>query len=427
MKVLFFDIVGGIAGDMTAAALLDLGVPLASMQLAIQQLGMENLHMEAVKESRHQISGTRFVVTCSDFGEVAEHPVHGQNKSHHQAHHHRTYREIKALIDESSLAEGVKQKALAIFAVLAKAEGQVHGVSPEDVTFHEVGAWDSIADIVAVAVGLEALKVEAVYCSAVPLGSGTINTAHGVMPVPAPATLALLTGFPVVHGGPAFERTTPTGAAILAALASPVPEAFSYTPRQIGVGLGTWDDPALPNMLRVVLGTEEGTELSRVSHTAGNDKPIRTAREFIGCSEANLDDTNPEWIGFLVEQLMEAGALDVALVPIQMKKNRPGTQIQVLHPLALGEVIREIILSETTTLGVRYKTVERVVLPREPFTVVTPWGDVAGKVARIGEGGRFTPEYESCASLSRRTGIPLQEIYFAAQQAFSQLTHAEKI
>ena len=389
MKVLYFDLVGGIAGDMTVAALIALGVPLDHIREGLKQIGLLDVDVSIEQASRHGISGKRFLVS----------PTGGK-----ETHPHRAYSDIRKMVETSTLPPGAKERSLAIFGALATAEAAVHGVEVEKVTFHEVGAWDSIADVVAVAIGLAFLQVERVICSAVPVGTGTVKTAHGVMPVPTPATLELLKGFPVDQGGPAFERTTPTGAAILAALAQPAPKTFSYTPLQIGIGVGTREDEEIPNILRAVLCQveEEGS------------------RDVVGVAEANLDDTNPEWIGYLVEQLMDVGALDVALVPITMKKNRPGTQVQVIYPLPLQKAVQDMLFSETTTLGVRLQTVERVVLPRKEVVVQTQWGEVRGKVATLDGKNQFSPEYEACATVARETGVPLREVYAEVQRAFGE-------
>lgn len=421
MKMLYFDMVGGMAGDMAVASLLELGVPLEHLRDGLARLGLEGLAIATEKASRHHISGTRFLVTWpgkeggagNDHGEGHSGEGHGE----HGAHAHRDYRDIRILIEGSGLAAGPRETALSIFRKLAEAEGAVHGVPPEEVRFHEVGAWDSIADVVCTALALDYLAPGAVYCSAVPVGAGTVKTAHGVMPVPAPATLLLLEGFPVVQGGPAYERTTPTGAAILAALATPAPEPFAYVPRRVGVGLGSYDGAEVPNLLRAVLG-EAGA-----AGEAGADAPVR---ETIECAEANLDDANPEWIGYLMERLLEAGALDVALLPVQMKKNRPGTQIQVLYRPQMRDAVLELIFSEVTTLGVRYHALERVALPREQAAVITPWGEVSGKVTRVGGKMRFAPEFEACRALAKQAEVPLQEVYRAAQKAYGGVSAGEK-
>ena len=459
MNILYLDCVGGIAGDMTVAALLELGVPLEFLREGLAALGVPEIRIGTEKALRHGIAGTRFVVTPppgggdaqglpvffahdrgdgpSDVGESQSsheherhsHEGHGHSHphSHDQAEHHpaepaghhhgshpetgryghegpghRPYAEIRKLIAESPLPEGARGMALRIFEKLAVAEGAVHAVPLETVIFHEVGAWDSIADIVCTALAVERLAPEAIYCSPVPVGSGTVKTAHGTMPVPAPATLELLRGFPVVQGGPAFERTTPTGAAILAALARPAPDPFTFVPERIGVGVGSKDVPEVANVMRAVLGRMESGE---------------AGAETIECAEANLDDANPEWIGYLMERLLAAGALDVALLPIQMKKNRPGTQIQVLYRPEQRAQVQELLFSEATTLGVRYRSLQRMVLPREEITLATPWGEIRGKVAHFQGKARFSPEFESCREAALKAGVPLRDVYQAAEQA----------
>jgi uncharacterized protein (DUF111 family) len=258
------------------------------------------------------------------------------------------------------------------------------------------------------------------------------------MPVPAPATLRLLRGFPIVQGGPAFERTTPTGAAILAALAQPAPEPFEFIPERIGIGIGTAERPEVPNLVRAVLGQRAAPH---AAGRAAQGAPVAGPRadgtqtggfgargaavgglpvETVELAAANLDDCNPEWIGFAMERLFAAGALDVALIPIQMKKSRPGTQIQAIYPPPLRDRILAVLLAEGTTLGVRFQSWERAVLPREAVTVQTPWGPVAGKLARFGTHRRFSPEYESCRALALAHGVPLPEVYRAAERAFEQ-------
>lgn len=397
MKTLYLDLVGGIAGDMMAGALVDLGVPLAVLQDAVAAAGVPELTLAMHRESRHAIAGCRFMAARED-----THASHGSHAPHHA---HRPYGTIRALLQGSALAAPVKNAVLRVFHVLAEAEGAVHGVDPDAVEFHEVGSWDAIADVVCAAAGLAHLGVEAVYCSAVPLGGGTVRSAHGVLPVPGPATLRLLRGFPVVTGGPAFERTTPTGAAILAALARPAPPGFTFIPEGIGIGLGNADPPEVPNLLRAVLCTAPGT-------------PGGVAEEEVELAAANVDNVSPEWIGFAMERLLEAGALDVSLLPLQMKKNRPGTQIQMIYPPPLRERMLTVLLREVPTLGVRFQPWRRWVLPRRAHTVRTPWGGVAGKVAEFEGRARFAPEFEACRAIARERGVSLAEVYQAAQRAW---------
>ena len=431
--ILYLEPVGGISGDMTVGALIDLGVPLELLRDGLATLGLDTVEIATARETRHHLSGTRFIVTERGASKITPEPTaapkaqghlhgakggeahpnsHGKSHGDSHAHPHRAYRDIREMIERSALAPGAREIGLAIFAKLAEAEGAVHGLPAGEVTFHEVGAWDSIADVVSAALALDHLHPDEIYCAPVPVGGGTVRTAHGIMPVPAPATLLLLKGFPVVHGGPAFERTTPTGAAILAATATPLPERFSYIPEKVGLGIGTRDDPEVPNILRAVIGRPA------LSASDGSDASGDSALETIECAEANLDDANPEWIGYLMERLLEAGALDVCLIPVQMKKNRPGTLIQTLYPPHLRDAVTALLFSEVTTLGVRFRTLERRVLARESARVRTPWGEVEGKVSHHQGKARFSPEFESCRKLARERNLPLRDVYLEATRAW---------
>lgn len=394
MRLLYLDCIGGIAGDMTVAALLGLGVPLETLREGLARLNIPGLIISTEPAARHHIAGMRFLVQHAESG----------------GHTHRAYADIRALLQGAALPGRSGELAQAVFARLAEAEGEVHGRPADEVTFHEVGAWDSIADIVCTAIAVDSLAVDAVYCSPVPVGEGMVRTAHGAMPVPAPATLLLLRGFALEQGPPPFERTTPTGAAILAALARPAPPTLRYTPERVGIGVGSKDPPEVPNILRAVLGTsnEVGLPAASAAHT-----------ERIEVAEVNLDDANPEWIGYLMERLFAAGALDAVLLPIQMKKGRPGTQVQVLYPPALREAVQAVLFRESTTLGVRHYSAERTVLAREPASVTTPWGAVSGKVGSFGGQRRFAPEYESCRRVALAAGVPLRDVYRAAEAAFA--------
>ena len=412
MSLLYLDPIGGIAGDMTVAALVELGVPLELLREGLGALQVRGLELRTERAVRHAIAGTRFVVSVPPNHAPHDKPPHPHGVSAaaasadqgHEAHAHRAWRDIRALLEHARLPGRSAALALSIFAKLAEAEGAVHGVASEEVTFHEVGAWDSIADIVCTALAVDYLAPTQIYCGTVPLGQGHVQTAHGRMPIPGPATLRLLRGFPVEQGPPASERTTPTGAAILAVLARPAPVPLRYVPERVGIGIGTLDSPAVPNLLRAVWG-----------HPA-DDAP---AAEHLECAEANLDDANPEWLGYLMERLLAAGALDVALLPVHMKKNRPGTLLQVLYVPALREAVQGLLFSEATTLGVRHYAVTRTALPREVVTVPTPWGPVQGKVATFRGRRRFAPEFESCRTLALRAGVPLRDVYQAAEHAWA--------
>ena len=463
-NALYLEPIGGIAGDMLVGALLDMGLPLDYLRRHLAALPVEGLRISARVEQRHAISGTRFVVELpgeepdtgtahgvnpdagnqpDSYDADGHHHAHGEHghgghshgehghgshahgeHSHgshaHGEHSHHDYRAIRTMLEKSALPEGARVRALAVFAALAGAEGRVHGIAPEAVRFHEVGAWDSIADIVCAALGLDWLGLEQIVCGVVPTGSGTARTAHGVMPVPAPATLLLLEGFALQGGGPAFERTTPTGAALLAALARPAPVPPRFTPvahqahgvacASVGHGLGTKNPPEVANLLRattVHMAGEGAEEAGGLWH------------DEVECALVNVDDSNPEWLSLAQERLLAVGALDALAVPVSMKKGRGGTQIQVLYPPGLREAVRQVLFDETTTLGIRYMRMERDMLPRRAVRVETPLGPVAGKVALWRGRERFTPEFEDCRRVAEQSGRPLREVYEAAHLAWA--------
>lgn len=380
MKTLFFDCFAGISGDMTVAALLDLGVPLEALQsgLAALSLPAGSYRLEAGRTSRHGIGAMQFIV----------------HVAHHQPHRH--YRDIAEMIDQSRLPARVKERAQLVFLRLAEAEARVHGVEIDRVHFHEVGGVDSIVDIVGTAICLEHLGIGAIHASPLPLGSGYVETAHGRLPVPAPATAELLKGIPV-HGdiGPG-ERVTPTGAAIAAALSAGFGGAPAMTVRGIGCGAGSREFADLPNILRVVLG-ETSASLSR---------------DEIVVAETHIDDMNTEILGYVMERLLQGGALDVAFSPLQMKKNRPGVKLTILSsPEKLDELAR-LVLRETTAAGVRYYPANRLVLGRAGEERETSLGRVRVKSFDLGgEPLRMAPEFEECRRIAEEKQLPLREVY----------------
>lgn len=388
---LYLDLIGGVAGDMLVGGLLDLGVPLSVLQEGLETLGVPEIQVHCLQEKRHQISGTHFIVK-----QVSSSP------------HHRAFSDIKKLILDSSLQSGVKERAVQIFEKLAIAEGAVHDVSPEKVHFHEVGAWDSIADIVGIALCLDYLSIHDIYVSSIPTGSGFVKTAHGAMPIPAPATLKLLSGFEIVQDSLPFERTTPTGAAAIAALAQPQPKSLRYTVDRVGTGIGTKETDAVPNILRCILGTWNTSS--------------EPTSESLECSEANIDDCSPEYLGYVQEQLLQAGALDVWVIPIQMKKNRPGILLQVLHRPEQRGRVHHLIFQETTTIGVRYQPWKRVAMERTIVELKTPWGVVRGKKSRWEEHTQFSPEFEDCRNVAKTHNIPLKDVYRMVTELFWEPT-----
>jgi len=377
MNIAYFDCFSGVSGDMALGALMDLGVPAEALISGMKRLPVKDWSIETRRELRGAVEGLRVVITAG------EQP-------------HRTFSDIEAIFNQSGLDPRVREISLAIFQRLADAEGRVHGVPSRSVHFHEVGAVDSILDIAGVAFCLEYLKIEKIFASPVPLGRGFVRTEHGMVPLPGPATSILLSGVPVY--GSAFERelVTPTGAAILATMVQ------SYGPippmTLISTGYGAGADPAgePPNLLRVWLGHE---------------KPALSARDLL-VIETNIDDMNPEFYNYVSERLFALGALDVSLVPVQMKKNRPGVLLRVLVEPAIETAAAEMILCETTTLGIRVQEVRRIELPREEKTVSTVFGPCRVKCALLPNGSRrLIPEYEECRRVAEETGTPLPDVY----------------
>lgn len=448
MRVLFLDCFSGISGDMTVGALCDLGVPPSAFEWELSKVDLGDFHLHFERASRRHIAGVKFGVhsgavhthdqdeptgtpasahvhgpECGhDHGPLEETahahahehsheaPAHSHSHDHHHHHHHddedagRSYAQIRALIEGSDLSDFVKTHALGIFRRIAEAEAKIHDAPVESVGFHEVGALDSIADILCACVGLEALGVEKVYLSPLIDGRGWIDCAHGRFPVPAPATLEILRGVSVEQVDEPFEMITPTGAAIAAEFA----EAFGPMPRltvdKIGYGLGARDTPHRANVLRAVLGTMEAPALEADTVTQ---------------IETDLDDQSPEITGALIDRLLHAGALDANLTPTHMKKNRPGARLTVLCEPGAAAGLTDLIFAETSTFGVRYSQLQRLKLARRHENVTTPYGEVSVKLGYRGEQlVQVAPEFESCKTLAEKAGRPLREVYRAAEAAY---------
>lgn len=388
MNILYYDCFAGISGDMHLAALLDLGVDYDELVLGLDKLGVDGYGVQAQRASRKGITGTQVRVVVDP-----------------KQPHHRNLRQIEALIGNSLLADAVQARAITVFRRLAEAEARIHDTSPDRIHFHEVGALDAIVDIVGGAIALEWLNVDRVLCSPVELGSGVAHCEHGVLPVPAPATLELLKGVPVRLGAVPFEATTPTGAALLATFVDEFVERPAFSVNRIGYGVGHRDGP-IPNVLRVCLGEQAEAE----------------EQGELWMLECNIDDMNPEYYDHVLDRLLAAGALDAWLTPVQMKKNRPGTLLSVLCPPPLALRLRELLFIETTTLGVREHPVQRTALIREVLSVMTRYGEVAVKIAYFqGRLLRSKPEYEDCKRLALEQGIPLHAVYAEAQAALNSL------
>lgn len=385
-KILYLDATAGISGDMTVAALLDLGVPIDHLRQELAKLGLpEDLYVLSEEQvQRRGVPARYFVVQLP----MLEHQH--QHHAEHLHHHHRRYADIRAMLASSSLSERTKQLAQDIFLKLAEAEAVAHQVMLDEVQFHEVGAVDSIVDIVGTAIGLDWLGVDQLYVSAVPLGSGFVETAHGRLPIPAPATALLLKGL-AVHGQcGAGERVTPTGAAILAALAQPLKTMPAMSVEQLGHGAGSKDFDDCPNILRVFAGYLDGS----------------VASETVCEISCNLDDVTPEVLGYTMERLLAAGALDVWHTAIQMKKQRPAVLLSLLCRVEQQANLTACLMEQTGSLGVRLQTVQRLVQERLIEERQTCYGPVRFKVSSYGN----KPEYEDCCRIAREQGLPLREV-----------------
>ncbi|WP_425395674.1 nickel pincer cofactor biosynthesis protein LarC [Aeoliella sp.] len=388
MRIAYLDCASGISGDMTLGALVDAGVDLATLQAGIDSLGLPSCRLVASEVKKKGFRATQIVV------------------EHEPEHAHRHLHHITEMIDRSTLTDRQKQLAGDIFLRLAKAEAKVHGSTIEKVHFHEVGAVDSIADIVGAAIGWDLLGVDRVVASPIPTGTGFIEIAHGRCAIPAPATAELLAGVPLADFAPEGELTTPTGAAIVTTLTSEFGPVPAMTIETIGLGAGQKDfDHA--NVLRLLVG-----------ETAGAATGVETDK--IVLLETNLDDTPGEQIGHCVDALWQAGAVDVSLTPLQMKKNRPGVLLAVQCPQDKADVLESIVFRETTTLGLRRQLVERRILPRRQIELETPLGTIQGMVAQLPDGAeRFSAEYESCRQAAEQSGAKLADVYAAAATAYA--------
>ncbi len=393
MKIGYLDCFSGISGDMCLGALVDAGVPLAAIEEALRGLPVSGYCLEASPVLRAGIAATRVEVKLDE----SEH------------HPHRGLQDVLAIIEEGHLPAEVAERSAAVFRNLAEAEARVHRTDVESVHFHEVGAVDAICDIVGTVVGIHELGLDTVKFSTVALGGGTVRAAHGVLPVPAPATVELLRGIPSVGGPVDFELTTPTGAAILKTLGEPSAHWPQMSVEAVGYGAGARDIEALPNALRLVVGTPAGRG--------------ETDSDYVWVLETNLDDMTGEEVSYCTGKLMAAGALDVFTVPIQMKKNRPGILLTVLCPPDLLAEMEGIVWKHTSTLGVRRSLWQRAKLRRQSRPVRTPWGEVRLKIAYLGDRiVRCEPEYEDCKALAEANNLSLREVYRSARAAANQTT-----
>jgi hypothetical protein len=387
MKIAYLDCTSGISGDMTLGALVDAGVDLAEVQSGLDSLALNNCRLERQEVKRNGFRGTKISVL------------------HEPEHKHRHLHHITEMIDASGLSARQKDLAKRIFTRLGEAEAKVHGTEIRKVHFHEVGAIDSIADIVGSAIGLDRLGVDRIYCSPIATGCGHVEIAHGRVGVPAPATAELLKGVPLASCGVAAELTTPTGAAIVATVVDEFGPLPTMKVDTIGYGAGSKDFKEQANLLRLFVGQSDDALLS----------------DQVWVLETNVDDISAEIIAHCTTLLAEAGALDVYSTAIQMKKNRPGTKLTVLSPPNLVNKLEKIMFRETATLGVRRWLASRHKLERQPLSVPTKWGMIQGKLALLGdETVSFSPEFEACKLAASQHNVPLKDVYEEARRAFAE-------
>jgi hypothetical protein len=449
MHLAYFDCIAGASGDMILGALIDAGLDVDTLRNRLSVLHLADFELQVHRVAKHAFTATKVDVIVAD-----------DVPARHLA-------DIVGIVEESDLAPALKAQAVAIFRRLGAAEAGIHGTSPDHVHLHELGGVDTIVDVVGALVGLDALGVERVVASPVPLGRGFITGAHGQIPLPAPATVALLEGVPIVGSPLAVETVTPTGAVLLASLADAFGPIPPMTLEAVGYGAGARDLP-IPNVLRLLLGAsgdasgkphphehehphapgdhehppaEHGPEHGHArAHAHAHEHPHPHSHgpthapsagrpascldvEHLAVLETNIDDLNPELYEHVMERLFDAGALDVFLAPIQMKKNRPGTLLRVLCRPDDGEALTAILFEETSTLGVRSHTVDRRALPRRVRRVATPYGEVRVKVAELPDGGtKRAPEYADCRRRAQEHGVPLRAVYHAADHAAEHAT-----
>ena len=446
MKTLYLDIFSGIAGDMFIAALLDLGVDAKKLERELRKLKLAGYHLHIARGQKSAIAGIKFDVHLAHdhdhdhaHGHDRHHEPdhehhHGHEHSHEHGHHHthdhaqaehhheeqRNFSEIKKIISRSQLSAWVKQKSIAVFQRIAEAEGKIHGLPPNEVHFHEVGAVDSIVDIVGAAIALELLGKPRVIAAPVVEGTGWIKCAHGRFPVPAPATLAILGArkIPVTQCEEPHELVTPTGAALLAEFVESFGAMENLVAEKIGFGLGTRDNQTRPNVLRAVLGTQSKVQGSKSNVVAAG---LDWESDKVAVLETNLDDCAGEILGAFVETALSAGALDVFYTPIQMKKNRPGVLLAVLCAEAEADKFSEIILRETTAFGVRKTMTERRKLRREFAEVKTAFGKVTVKIGKLGgKVVQAAPEFESVKKLAAQNKVPVKQVFEAVAAVYDR-------
>ena len=447
MRILYVDCFSGISGDMFVGALTDLGVAPSVFEWELTKIALEDHHHHFERQQRKGNAGVKFGVHAGAIHIHSEHERHenhdhqhehdhGDHHHHGHVHHehadsldksslehapdeqelvptvHRTYRDIVQLIDESDLSDFTKKHSLSVFRRLAVAEAKIHGCSIDDVHFHEVGALDSIVDIVLACVGIESLGVAEVHFSQLVDGQGSIHCAHGEYPIPSPATIEILAGLPLSQIAVPFELITPTGAALVAEFQSSVGVFPAIRPTKTGYGLGSRDLPERANVLRAILAEKIAS--------SGPERLVEV--------QATIDDMTPELLGAAIDKIRETGAAEAFFSPVQMKKSRPGILLTTLcHPDQLAEV-QEIILRHTSTFGVRYREVDRLALERTFVSVTTPHGALAIKLGMLrGEVIQVAPEFEDCRKAAEKAGVPIKTVYDAAMQGYYQTVHGTPV
>ena len=384
MRTLYFDCIAGASGDMILGALVDAGLDLAALKTELGKLPIQGWDIVSTKVEKICFAATKVDVI------VSAQP------------HSRPLPVIERVVRDSTLSEGIKTQALIVIRMIAAEEAKIHGMEIENVHLHEVSGEDAIIDIVGTLIAIELLGIQRVVCSPLPLGRGFIHGAHGQIPLPAPATVGLLKGVPVVGSPIQAELVTPTGAALLKHLAYRFGDLPAMRLDQVGYGAGTRDLP-IPNLLRVFIGEADANAFTTDTVTV---------------LETNIDDQNPEQVAHLMERAFEAGALDVTMTPTQMKKNRNGVMLSVIAKPEQTDALRTLILTETSSLGVREQSTQRSVMQRDRLEVETPWGKTFVKVGHLPNGQhKYAPEFEDCRVLARKAGVPLREVYVAAETA----------
>jgi len=379
MKIAYLDCFSGVSGDMLVGSLVDAGLSFEELERIVSGLNLDGYTISAKKEGRNNIFGTQFHVSIKE--------------KHQKA---RYLKDIKEIITSSDIPLEVVEKCISVFEKLAKAEGEIHHISPDQIHFHEVGAVDSIIDIVASVVGIYLLGIDKLFVSRMPVGKGIITSAHGKIPLPSPATIALLEGIPIYDSGQEVEMITPTGAALISSLCSSFGPMPSMIVERVGYGVGSRTLADMPNLLRILIGNDIDKQRS----------------ETVVVLESNLDDMSPELLGYLMDRLFDAGAKDVTFSHIQMKKNRPGIQLQVIGQSEDKDRLSNIIFKESTTLGIRFNYSQRSILTRGEMMVESPWGEMrVKKVSNQGGKTALLPEYEECRRVAKANNLALRDVY----------------